>query len=198
MGAKLNNKKGIFEEITADELVLAAAPQQQWTRISRINPQELLQGPFIMREKGSGTWCFTSQILEQSGLSPAALRISARMDTTESGKQGIKAGIGVSILSRRAIEEELRQGSLVAIEIAGIKFPASCTWCIPRIGNCLLSARPFSITCEPEPRASQPCDDPEIGSIGYAMLAITGEHECCGEYSCRDKTFVLVPSASPY
>ncbi len=123
MGAKLNNKKGIFEEITADELVLAAAPQQQWTRISRINPQELLQGPFIMREKGSGTWCFTSQILEQSGLSPAALRISARMDTTESGKQGIKAGIGVSILSRRAIEEELRQGSLVAIEIAGIKFP---------------------------------------------------------------------------
>jgi DNA-binding transcriptional LysR family regulator len=123
VGAKLNNKKVVFEEILDDELVLAVAPEHPWARILRVTPQELLKEPFIIREKGSGTLCFASQILEQSGLNPGALQISARMDTTESVRQGIKAGIGVSILSRMAIEEDLRQGSLVAIEIADIKFP---------------------------------------------------------------------------
>ncbi|MCA1961682.1 MAG: LysR family transcriptional regulator [Desulfomonile sp.] len=132
VGAKVNNKKVIFEEILEDELVLAAAPDHRWARSHQINPQELLEEPFIVREKGSGTWCFTSQILEQSGLNPGALRISARMDTTESVRQGIKAGIGVSILSRRAIDDDLRQGSLVAIEVSGIKFPRVLYLVFPR------------------------------------------------------------------
>jgi DNA-binding transcriptional LysR family regulator len=123
VGAKPNNKKVVFEGILEDELVLAVAPENRWAKSRQISPQELLEEPFIVREKGSGTLCFASQILEQSGLNPSALKISARMDTTESVRQGIKAGIGVSILSRRAIEEDLQQGSLVAIEIAGIKFP---------------------------------------------------------------------------
>ncbi|MFH0825232.1 MAG: selenium metabolism-associated LysR family transcriptional regulator [Pseudomonadota bacterium] len=123
VGAKLNNKKVIFEEILEDELILAAAGTHRWAKDRRISPQELLEEPFIVREKGSGTLCFASQILEQSGLNPGALKISARMDTTESVRQGIKAGIGVSILSRMAVEEDLRQGNLAAIEIEGIKFP---------------------------------------------------------------------------
>jgi DNA-binding transcriptional LysR family regulator len=123
VGAKLNNKKVIFEEVLEDELVLAAAPGHRWAQSLQIGPQELLEESFVVREKGSGTLWFASQVLEQSGLNPAALKISARMDTTESVRQGIKAGIGVSILSRRAIEEDLRQGSLVAVEIEGITFP---------------------------------------------------------------------------
>lgn len=132
VGAKVNNKKVMFEEILGDELVLAAAPGHRWARSLEISPRELMEEPFIVREKGSGTWCFTSQILEQSGLNPGALKISARMDTTESVRQGIKAGIGVSILSRRAIEDDLRQGSLVAIEVSGIKFPRVLYLVFPR------------------------------------------------------------------
>jgi DNA-binding transcriptional LysR family regulator len=123
VGAKLNNKKVLFEEILDDELVLAVAPGHRWVTSRQISPQELLEEPFILRERGSGTWSFASQILEESGLNAGSLRISARMDTSESVRQGIKAGIGVSILSRRAIAEDLRQGSLVAVEIAGVRFP---------------------------------------------------------------------------
>lgn len=123
VGAKLNNKKLVFEEIADDELVLAVAPEHKWARNFQVSHAELLKEPFIVREKGSGTLCFTNKILEQRGINPGLLKVSARMDTTESVKQGIKAGIGVSILSRMAIEEDLRRGSLAAVEIADIKFP---------------------------------------------------------------------------
>lgn len=132
VGAKINNKKVVFEEMLDDELILAVAPDHRWARNLQITPQELLEEPFVVREKGSGTLCFTSQILEQRGLNPGDLKISARMDTTESVRQSIKVGIGVSILSRLAIEDDLRQGSLVAIEIEGIKFPRVLYLVFPR------------------------------------------------------------------
>ena len=88
VGAKLNNKKVIFEEILEDEFVLAAAPEHTWARSRKVGLQELLEQPFIVREKGSGTLCFAAKILEQSGFNPGALKISARMDTTRIGSAG--------------------------------------------------------------------------------------------------------------
>ena len=122
VGAKLGNRKVIFEEIARDELVLAVAIGHRWTTKQAIHPEELSEEPFISREKGSGTLWVTNQILEESGFDTGRLKVSAKMDTTESVRQGIKAGIGVSILSIRAVEEDVRQGGLSTVQIAGIRF----------------------------------------------------------------------------
>jgi len=123
VGAKLSNRKVAFEEIVGDELVLAVASGHRWAAVRAIDPEELADEPFISREKGSGTLWVMNQALEERGFNTGRLKVSAKMDTTESVRQGIKAGIGVSILSRRAIEEDLRQGALAAVDITGIKFP---------------------------------------------------------------------------
>jgi DNA-binding transcriptional LysR family regulator len=44
------------------------------------------------------------------------------MGSTEAVRQGIKAFIGVSIISRQAVAEDLKQGALAAVEVAGIRF----------------------------------------------------------------------------
>jgi DNA-binding transcriptional LysR family regulator len=60
------------------------------------------------------------QILKQHDLDPTRLRIVAEMGSTEAIKQGIKAGMGVSILSRLALTDELRAGSLCCVPLTGV------------------------------------------------------------------------------
>ena len=65
------------------------------------------------------------QTLKQHGFEPTLLRIVAEMGSTEAIKQGIKAGIGVSILSRIALIDELRAGSVEIVAIAGVTLQRS-------------------------------------------------------------------------
>jgi DNA-binding transcriptional LysR family regulator len=49
-----------------------------------------------------------------------ALKTSARFGSSTAVKEGIKAGIGVSILSARAIDTELKAGLLKALKVKGL------------------------------------------------------------------------------
>jgi len=144
VGAKLGNRKVVFEEIAGDELVLAVSSGHRWTAKETISPEELSEEPFISREKGSGTLWVTNQLLEQSGFNTGHLKVSAKMDTSESVRQGIKAGIGVSILSRLAVDEDVRQGALSTVEISGIRFSRSLylvfrkNWQLSPLGSAFL------------------------------------------------------------
>jgi DNA-binding transcriptional LysR family regulator len=76
--------------------------------------------PFIQRERGSGSRLVIEQTLKRYGLEPTALRITAEMGSTEAIKQGIKAGVGISIISRIALADELRARSLYAVTLQGV------------------------------------------------------------------------------
>ena len=64
-----------------------------------------------------------SRILEKNGYSVGKLDVVAEMGSTEAVRQSIKAGVGVSILSRHAVEEDLKNGLLKAVAIRGVSFP---------------------------------------------------------------------------
>ena len=84
--------------------------------------EEIYGEPFILRERDSGTRKVMSQILEAHGFDFSKLNVVAEIATTQAVVEGIKARIGISILSRQAVEEALRQGSLVAVPLRGIRF----------------------------------------------------------------------------
>ncbi len=75
-----------------------------------------------MREKGSGTRMVMQQILEAHGFDPARLNGVAEMGSTEAVRQGIKARIGISILSSQAVAEDVQRGTLVTVETEGVRF----------------------------------------------------------------------------
>jgi len=62
------------------------------------------------------------QILEAHGFDFSRLFVVAEMATTQAIRQSIKARIGISILSRQAVEEDLQRSSLVAVPIRDIQF----------------------------------------------------------------------------
>ncbi len=126
VGARWRHPKLDFQEIVSDELILIVSPEHRWaTQHNIIDPNELTEEPFVLREAGSGTRMVTKQVMDEHGLNIGRFNVVAEMGSTEAVKQSVKDGIGVSILSARAVSNELRQGTLVAIKIRGIRFERS-------------------------------------------------------------------------
>jgi DNA-binding transcriptional LysR family regulator len=122
VGSKWNDRRLVMEEVFCDELVLTVVPEHPWARKGKISIEDLPQEPFIHRERGSGTRMAMSRILEDHGFDPSRLMGVAEMGSTEAVRQGIKARIGASILSREAVAEDIAQGSLAAVAIENISF----------------------------------------------------------------------------
>jgi DNA-binding transcriptional LysR family regulator len=120
VGAKIKNNKLQYEQLFDDELVLAVSPEHHWAQRSAIRLEELPQAPFIMREQGSGTRMTMLEILEQAGLDYQEFKVVAEMGSTDAIRQAIKAKVGVSILSRRAIADELQFEKLRHIPVKGL------------------------------------------------------------------------------
>jgi len=122
IGSQWNDRRLKTEEISSEELVLAVYPKHPWSSRDEVGMEEIYGEPFILRERDSGTRMVMSQILEAHGFDFSELSVVAEMATTQSVVQSIKAGIGISILSRQAVEEDLKRGSLVAVPLRGIRF----------------------------------------------------------------------------
>jgi DNA-binding transcriptional LysR family regulator len=122
IGSRWNDPRLQLAEIFSDELVLAIFPDHPWAQATAVNVLELVGQPFILRERGSGTRTVMAAILVQHGVDLARLSVVAEMGSTEAVRQAIKARIGISILSRQAVAEDLDRGSLIALPIEGIHF----------------------------------------------------------------------------
>jgi DNA-binding transcriptional LysR family regulator len=121
IGARWEERRIVLEEIFSDELILTVYPEHRWARQGLIKLEELDGEPFILREKGSGTRRVINKALEMHGFDPSRLYQVAEMGNTESVRQGIKAKIGVSILSSKAVAEDLERGTLAAVALDGIR-----------------------------------------------------------------------------
>jgi DNA-binding transcriptional LysR family regulator len=125
VGAWVQHAQVLYERFVEDELVLAVAHNHPWAQPGLVPLAALATQPFIQRERGSGSRLVMEQTLKQHGFEPAALRTVAEMGSTEAIKQGIKAGIGVSIVSRIALTDELRAGSMCTVAIDGVTLQRS-------------------------------------------------------------------------
>lgn len=121
LGAQWRENGLIWQELFSDELILAVAADHPWAKKRKISLQQLSEEPFIMRDHSSGTRRAVDRILEQHGRKSAQLNVVAEMGTTEAIRQSIKAAIGVSILSSRAVRDDIAHGSLVEVAIEGVK-----------------------------------------------------------------------------
>jgi len=121
-GAKKTDERLDYIEFVKDELILVTVPGHRWAERGSISVEELLEEPFIMREKGSGTREIMEQVLKGVGINSSELNIIAEIGSTEAVIQAVKKGMGVSIVSRRPVEEELGNGRLRPIHIQGVTF----------------------------------------------------------------------------
>jgi DNA-binding transcriptional LysR family regulator len=120
VGAESRDKNILQERLIDDEMRLIVTADHPWSALKKVLLERLLSEPFIIRERGSGTLKSMQECLKQGGRSIDELNIVAEMGSTEAVRQGIKDGIGVSILSTLAVTEDLDSGALRALSVEGL------------------------------------------------------------------------------
>lgn len=120
MGMKTAEDNVSFVPFYADEMVLITPNVPRFsTLVGRPSAvSEILLGePLVMREDGSGSQKCVDEYLSGSGLDPNTLHIAARLNDQESVKNLVAGDLGVAIISKKAIEEELHHGKLLSFSL---------------------------------------------------------------------------------
>ena len=97
-----------------DEMVLVAAPGHPLARRSHVRPADLATEHVITYDLAPGVSSLVRDFLAQDGVSPA--RFSG-IQLTEAIVEMTKAGIGVTILARWAVQPHLDAGTLAAVRL---------------------------------------------------------------------------------
>lgn len=103
----------ITEPWLKDELVIFAAPDNPLAGRD-LNLKELRDAPWVLRERGSGTRDVLDQLLFAH---LPGFHIFMELGNSEAIKHAVRFGMGISCLSRRVIDEQLANGSLVELKV---------------------------------------------------------------------------------
>ncbi len=111
------------EKLWEDELALVVRSDHARANArGGLSLKRAIEEPFILRDKGSGTRQVMERVFKTKGVRISSLNAVCQLGSTEAVKQGIKEGLGVSILSTRAIREEIASGQFRTIPIRGLEF----------------------------------------------------------------------------
>lgn len=97
-----------------DELVVFCAADDPLASRARLSDQDLLEADWILRETGSGTRQGFDRAMH--GLL-SRQTIKLELQHTEAIKGAVAEGLGISCLSRIALEESFQQGTLVPLAV---------------------------------------------------------------------------------
>jgi DNA-binding transcriptional LysR family regulator len=123
MGRPPTDLDTLNEPFAPHPYVIVAAPDHPLAGKKQIALARLARENFIAREKGSDTW---SVMVEAFGSQMDAVNFAMKIRSTETVKQAVIAGMGVSLLSNHTIIRELAAGSLVVLDVQG--FPMMSHW----------------------------------------------------------------------
>jgi DNA-binding transcriptional LysR family regulator len=121
VGARSGHRGIDFRELFPDDIVLIVSAAHPWHGRKQVTREELRAEPLLLRERGSGTRAALESALTRAGDDIAAFRVIGEMGSTQAIKQAVKAGVGVSLVSRRAVEEECRAGSVWCLRVKDLK-----------------------------------------------------------------------------
>ena len=108
-------------------LVVVAPPAHPLARARRIPLADLAGETFLVREPGSGTRSSMERFFADHAFEA---RIGGVMNSNETIKQAVMAGMGLAFLSRHTIGLELATGRIAMLDVAGL--PLMRRWYVVR------------------------------------------------------------------
>ena len=111
-----------YTKLWGDDLVLAVPAFHAWSTRASVDLEELATEPLILRESGSGTQqslrAELGQLLDGGAES---LNVACILGSSDAVKEGVKCGLGLALISSRAIRTEVDAGLLGAVEVKGLR-----------------------------------------------------------------------------
>jgi DNA-binding transcriptional LysR family regulator len=161
IGGKVTFPDLISTPWLADDLVLVVAPAHRFGALPSVRVADLAGQPFILRERGSGNRDAVDEALHRAGVHVTPV---FELEGAEMVKQAVAANLGISILSRCAVELELAADRLRVVPIEGLSIERAI-WILrrrdqrlPRVAQAFLDAiKPPAATAS---TAAAPAESP--------------------------------------
>ena len=124
----------VNEAFAPHPYVIVARPDHPLAHRKRVPVSALLHEPWLTRERGSDTW---NSMEDGFGAQLTQLNFTMEIRSTETIKQAVIAGMGISFLSAHTIGRELAMQQLVVLDVVG--FPLQLQWYVVHLRQKVLA-----------------------------------------------------------
>jgi DNA-binding transcriptional LysR family regulator len=121
VGTSRRDRQLCFDSFIQDQLVLIAHPDHPWAVRSSVSYEELAEAPVILQQHGSGATAALYDALGKYDIGASHLKVVMELGLQESTKAAVRPGLGVTIISRLGVIEDLGRGVLVEVPIEGME-----------------------------------------------------------------------------
>lgn len=125
-GTVLEKKYCQYIPFYRDELVVITPNSEKFRSLRENSSVEaaadkewIKSEPLILREEGSGTRKEAEKIMRRMGINTDSLNIVASMENQETIKRSVSKGVGISIISRLAAADEIKDGKVLSFTLDG-------------------------------------------------------------------------------
>ncbi|WP_066638344.1 selenium metabolism-associated LysR family transcriptional regulator [Desulfolucanica intricata] len=120
VGTRVQHEKIASVKLAGDELVLITPPDHPFANRVGVRAAELAGENLVWRESDSGTRQEVEGKLAKAGLNIENLMIVAEFGSTEAIISAVEAGLGVSFVSRWAVQKKAGQQSLAVLNLEDV------------------------------------------------------------------------------
>lgn len=115
--------------VTTDRLVVVVSPRHPWRRRrSPLLARQLASTPLVLREQGSGTRTTLESAMARAGcqLCSPVLELAS----TAAIRNAVSAGVGPTVMSERAVMDDVAAGRLIVVPTTGLDLirPFTAVW----------------------------------------------------------------------
>lgn len=123
VGAHFPSNKLEYIDMVIDELVLITPNTEHFSKpnYSVISIEEILKENILLREEGSGTRHVLLNSLKSKGINPEELHVLGYIEDTETIKELVSLGLGVSFMSKRGVSLDVEIGKYKAYYVKGLE-----------------------------------------------------------------------------
>jgi DNA-binding transcriptional LysR family regulator len=119
VGAARRHRGVVFEPFLRDEVVLACPPGHPLAG-KTVSLDEVRDAGLIVMQEGAGVRQMLEDELQQQGLRLRDLGVRLELGLQESVASAVRAGYGVTFISRTSVEDDLEAGALAEARVEGL------------------------------------------------------------------------------
>ena len=98
---------------------MIAPPHHPLSTKRKVSLEALAGERYVNRRAGSGTRAKVESVMNEYGVDPDGMDVVAEMGSTQAVISAVQAGMGISIVSRKAAEYPARSGLIAMKELSG-------------------------------------------------------------------------------
>ena len=108
-----------YRNFMRDEIVLIVPYDHPWAQRGEIEPEELLEGVFILREPESGTQLAVRQALSEAHIPINEFNTLLTLGNSEAIAMAVQQGLGVGFVSQ-VVVSQIGNGQAVPVQVRGL------------------------------------------------------------------------------